>query len=98
MTDPYTELLRQMGTKTGAPGWCLGTVKQGGKGQLRVAAAGLPLEKEDLTVSVSLDYRYDPSAEGFAYTPEMLRSGDQVLLLPSADGQRYYLIAKVADA
>lgn len=68
----------------------LGRVLEAGQGRLRVSCGGLQLERGDLWLAAGLDYSWTEDTGG----PELLRSGDTVALL-SADGQDYYLIARV---
>lgn len=66
----------------------LGTVKEArinGVGKLRILADGLEQEKEALLVNSSL-------------LPEVLRSGDRVLLARLDDGQRYAVLCKLEAA
>lgn len=71
----------------------LGQVLEAGQGRLRVSCGGLQLERGDLYLAASLDCNWTEDTGG----PELLRTGDTVALL-SADGQTYYLIARMVRA
>ena len=71
----------------------LGQVLEAGQGRLRVSCGGLQLERGDLYLAAGLDCNWTEDAGG----PELLRAGDTVALL-SADGQTYYLIARMVRA
>lgn len=68
----------------------LGEVRAAGGGALRVNCGGMDLTAGDLWVSADLryDWTYDDGGR------DLLRRGDRVVLL-SADGQDYYLIARM---
>ena len=84
----------KLGGKGQAPSpFRLGEVKEAGQGRLRVSCGGLQLEREDLYLAAGLDCNWTEDTGG----PELLRSGDTVALL-SADGQTYYLIARMVRA
>lgn len=68
----------------------LGEVLEAGQGRLRVSCGGIPLERGDLYLAAGLDCNWTEDSGG----PELLRSGDTVALL-SADGQTYYLVARM---
>ena len=71
----------------------LGEVLEAGQGRLRVSCGGLQLERGDLYLAAGLDYQWTEDTGGH----ELLRAGDTVALL-SADGQTYYLIARMVRA
>lgn len=75
-----------------SPFW-LGQVQEAGQGRLRVSCGGLPLDKDDIWLAAGLDCNWTEDTGG----PELLRSGDTVALL-SADGQTYYLVARMVRA
>ena len=84
----------KLGDKGQAPSpFRLGQVLEAGQGRLRVSCGGLPLERGDLYLAAGLDYRWTKDTGG----PELLRAGDTVALL-SADGQTYYLVARMVRA
>lgn len=70
----------------------LGEVLEAGRGRLRVSCGGLQLERGDLWLAAGLDCDWTEDGGG----PELLRSGDTVVLL-SADGQTYYLVARMVS-
>lgn len=67
-----------------------GRVLAAGGGQLRVRVSRLALEKTDLWVNPQLNWRWTEDTGG----PDLLRSGDRVVLL-TQDGQEYILLCKV---
>lgn len=73
--------------------FCIGRVLQSGNGALRIECNGLQLTATDIWLAEPLDYKWTVD-DGSA---ELLRTGDRVVLL-SADGQDYYLIARVVRA
>lgn len=84
----------KLGGKGQAPSpFRLGEVLEAGQGRLRVSCGGLQLERGDLYLAAGLDCNWTEDTGG----PELLRSGDTVALL-SADGQTYYLIARMVRA
>ena len=68
----------------------LGEIREAGNGKLRVNCGGMDLTAGDLYVSAGLDYKWTED-NGL---PGLLRRGDRVVL-PSGDGQDYYLIARM---
>lgn len=78
-------------TGGGAPGgWLFGDVQEAGQGKLLVACNGLTLEPPDLRVPTSLDYQWQADTGG----ENLLRSGDRLIVLVSADQQDYYVLQK----
>lgn len=69
----------------------VGKVIAAGGGNIVVETDGLRLGKEDLHVSVLLDYQYTQD-DG---APNKLRAGDRVMML-SSDQETYDLTAKVS--
>ncbi|MGI6029759.1 MAG: hypothetical protein ACOX81_10205 [Candidatus Heteroscillospira sp.] len=73
--------------------FCIGRVLEAGGGRLRIACRGLQLGPSDMWLEAGLSYKWTVD-DGRA---QNLRAGDRVILL-SADGQEYYLAAKVVRA
>ena len=82
MDDVYaglTELLRPAERGQAPGGWLFGQVQQAGQGTLRVVCGGL-----------TLDQAWTEDTGG----DELLRAGDRLLVLVTADGQDYYILQK----
>ena len=94
--DPYVRLIQALAGEEAPQGgpFLLGQVAQcGGGAPLKVSAAGLLLEGEDLLVSTALDWTWMEDSGG----ERLLRAGDQVALL-TADMQSFCLVCKVVVA
>lgn len=92
--DPYVGLIQALAGEAPAGPVQLGTVAQcGGGAPLKVQAAGLSLEGEDLMVNAALDWSWMEDGGG----RDLLRAGDRVVLL-TQDMQSFYLVCKVVDA
>ena len=94
MEDPYSGLLLEMdqrAQKAQPAGWCTGTVLGAGMNYISVRANGMTLEREDLR----LDSRLVRITEDG--TEVLLSAGAQVVLLPDADGEIYYLLCTVVE-
>ena len=90
MDDVYaglTELLRPAERGQAAGGWLFGQVQQAGHGVLRVVCNGLTLDQTELHVPPGLDYAWEED-DG---SGRLLRAGDRLLVLVTADGQDYIL-------
>ena len=93
MDDVYaglTELLRPAERGQAPGGWLFGQVQQAGQGTLRVVCGGLTLDQTELHVPPGLDYAWTEDTGG----DELLRAGDRLLVLVTADGQAYYILQK----
>ncbi|OUQ19101.1 hypothetical protein B5E80_17535 [Flavonifractor sp. An135] len=93
MTDPYAALgaaLHPSGTGQALGGWTFGTVERAGRGELLVTCLGLSLDREGVHVPPELSYTWteDNGSDG------LLRAGDTLLVLVSADQQDYYILRK----
>ena len=91
MDDVYaglTELLRPAERGQAPGGWLFGQVQQAGQGTLRVVCGGLTLDQTELHVPPGLDYAWTEDTGG----DELLRAGDRLLVLVTADGQDYYIL------
>ena len=93
MTDPYAALgaaLHPSKTSRTLGGWTFGTVERGGRGELLVTCLGLSLDREGVHVPPELSYTWteDDGSDG------LLRAGDTLLVLVSADQQDYYILRK----
>ena len=73
-------------------GWLPGQVEQAGQGRLQVICGGLTLDQDDLKVLSGLSYTWVVDTGG----EELLRKGDRVVVLVTADRQDYYVLAKLA--
>ena len=97
MDDVYaglTELLRPAERGQAPGGWLFGQVQQAGQGTLRVVCGGLTLDQTELHVPPGLDYAWTEDTGG----DELLRAGDRLLVLVTADGQDYYILQKEGTA
>ena len=84
MDDVYaglTELLRPAERGQAPGGWLFGQVQQAGQ---------LTLDQTELHVPPGLDYAWTEDTGG----DELLRAGDRLLVLVTADGQDYYILQK----
>ena len=94
MSDIYARLAGELGAgRSGGVrmgGWHFGAVLAAGQGVLRVSCAGLALEAGDLHVPPELSYTWEEDTGG----DNLLRAGDKLLLLVTADGQDYYILQK----
>ena len=94
MSDIYARLAGELGAgRSGGVrmgGWLFGAVLAAGQGVLRVSCAGLALEAGDLHVPPGLSYTWEEDTGG----DNLLRAGDKLLLLATADGQDYYILQK----
>lgn len=93
MDDVYaglTELLRPAERGQAAGGWLFGQVQQAGHGVLRVVCNGLTLDQTELHVPPGLDYAWEEDNG----SGRLLRAGDRLLVLVTADGQDYYILQK----
>ena len=92
--ENMTRIAQSMGRAAGqaapASSFFLGEVREAGRGKLRVNCGGMELTAGDLYVSAALRYDWEKD-NGM---PDLLRPGDLAVLL-SADGQDYYLLARV---
>ena len=93
MTDPYAALgaaLHPSKTSRTLGGWTFGTVERAGRGELLVTCLGLSLDREGVHVPPELSYTWteDDGSDG------LLRAGDTLLVLVSADRQDYYILRK----
>ena len=93
MDDVYaglTELLRPAEPGQAPGGWLFGQVQQAGQGTLRVVCGGLTLDQTELHVPPGLDYAWEEDTGG----DQLLRPGDRLLVLVTADAQDYYILQK----
>ena len=94
MSDIYARLAGELGAgRSGGVrmgGWLFGAVLAAGQGVLRVSCAGLALVAGDLHVPPELSYTWEEDTGG----DNLLRAGDKLLLLATADGQDYYILQK----
>ena len=97
MDDVYaglTELLRPAsGGRPPARCWLVQRGRPGGKGAAGWQGAGWrrsPLGVNELHVPAGLDYAWTEDTGG----DELLRAGDRLLVLVTADGQDYYILQK----
>ena len=93
MDDVYaglTELLRPAERGQALGGWLFGQVQTAGQGTLRVVCNGLTLDQTALHVPPGLDYALEVD-DG---SGRLLRSGDRLLVLVTADGHDYYILQK----
>jgi len=93
MSDVYADFLDLLSPAAGgiqAGGWLFGDVLLAGRGALQVACNGLVLEPDGLHLPPGLDYTwtYDTGADN------LLRAGDRLLVLVTADRQDYYVLQK----
>ena len=74
----------------GLGGWAFGDVLEAGQGRLRVVCGGLTLGADELHVPPELDYAWteDEGQDG------LLRPGDRLLVLVTADRQDYYVLER----
>lgn len=83
--------LTAAGETAGAPGgWVAGEVTKAGSGELELTCDGLPLGVKGLYLAPGLDYHWTVDTG----EDNLLRRGDHVVLLVTADRQTYYLICK----
>ncbi|MFQ7450572.1 MAG: hypothetical protein ACLRNQ_02990 [Flavonifractor plautii] len=68
----------------------MGRCSRPGRGQSRVVCGGLTLDQTELHVPPGLDYAWTEDTGG----DELLRAGDRLLVLVTADGQDYYILQK----
>lgn len=91
--DAVTALINQISRAVGedmAGGcFCVGEVVRAGQGDLKIRRGELPLDREDLYVNPTLDWRWTVDTGG----TELLRAGDRVVLL-TLDDQTYYLVCR----
>ena len=78
------------GESSGLGGWRFGSVLRAGRGELLVACGGLELGPEELHVPPGLSYVWEEDTGG----DSLLRQGDRLVVLVSADGQDYYIREK----
>lgn len=96
MNEAYAALAALLGGGAdtdggGAPGgWRFGEVTAAGGGKLQVACNGLVLGPGDLRLPPGLDYTWTEDNGG----ANLLRPGDRLIVLVTADGQDYYVLQK----
>ena len=107
--NPYTKLLGSMrqvaiGSQTNK-GAVVGVVKTANP--LRIQANGILFDEDDLLINEFLlphtrEVEFDGAVcevAGFSgdlqFVDDYLQKGDNVLMLPSADGQTYYVVCKL---
>ena len=96
LSSPYAKLVEMLsgashgGEGIAAGGWLFGDVQQAGHGVLQVVCAGMTLDALGLHLPPDLDYTwdYDNGADN------LLRVGDRLLVLVTADKQDYYVLQK----
>lgn len=71
-------------------GWTFGQVLAAGSGTLRISVGGLTLEAGEVYVPTDLSYTWTEDTGG----DELLRAGDQLILLVTQDKQDYYILCK----
>ena len=89
----WAEMMGRGGRGSGGAdlgGWCFGEVLDAGQGRLRVVCLGLTLEPEDLRLPPGLSYTWEIDTGG----DNLLRRGDRLLVLVTADRQDYYVLEK----
>lgn len=96
MSDIYANLAAMMGGGRPAAaalgGWLPGTVEAAGQGALLVTCDGLRLGPEDIAVCAPYDYAWERDTG----EDHLLRAGDRVVVLVTADRQSYLLLRKAA--
>ena len=95
MSDAYASLAGMLSGADekgaqGAGGWLFGEVKKAGGGTLEVVCGGLTLAQDELFVPPELDYSWTvDNGEN-----RLLRRGDLLFVLVTADRQDYYILKK----
>ena len=96
LSDAYAQLAGLLGGNQAdgqaLGGWLPGQVEQAGQGRLQVICGGLTLDQDDLKVLSGLSYTWVVDTGG----EELLRRGDRVVVLVTADRQDYYVLVKLA--
>lgn len=94
MSNVYADLAAMMGGGQRGPaalgGWLHGTVEAAGQGELLVTCDGLRLGPEDIAVCAPYDYAWESDTGEM----QLLRPGDRVIVLVTADRQDYLLWGK----
>ena len=91
MSDIYAEFMGLLAPPAQpAGGWLFGDVEDAGQGRLRVTCGGLSLSEGELHVPPELDYGWTADDGG----EDLLRAGDRLLVLVTADRQEYYILKK----
>ena len=96
MSDIYARWAAQLGgggSASGASasgGWAFGDVLVAGRGKLQVVCSGLTLGPDDLHLPPGLNYTWETDTGG----DNLLRKGDRLLILVTADRQDYYVLQK----
>ena len=102
-SDPFIKLLDTLvrptsdgGSSGGLPE--LGRVRS--TSPLKIDIAGMTLDEDDIYVNTMLSagYERDMSFNGASGTAEWaggLKAGDQVMLIPTADKQKYFVLCTV---
>lgn len=96
MSSPYAQLVGMLssaprdGAGIAAGGWLFGDVQQAGHGVLQVVCAGMTLDAQALHLPPDLDYTWDYDTGA----SNLLRAGDRLLVLVTADKQDYYVLQK----
>ena len=96
LLDPIVQPASDGGTSGGSPE--LGNVRSASP--LKIDIVGMTLDEDDLYINTMLiaGYERDMSFNGASGTAEWaggLKAGDQVMLIPTADKQKYFVLCTV---